>query len=238
MDTEADLDFQAGRESWMKLYYMYCLHLLEQTKPSAALNGLLASTQLSVTPKVKLILNSRSKKLSLVAVKGEIILRTHSISFPGCFNANEAHLYNLSKWKTDNQTASLCIHIQRAPEVLMDADHFRRGQTGKHNISCCVTETKTLLLVSITTSVTPTGRFDCNCYSFTSVWVYFDFRKTTNFHFRMPVHLNSLNLRHSHTGPNKKWKYGIKVSTYVLRRASENEIGSMWINNFAIRLAV
>lgn len=131
----------------------------------------------SVTPKVKLILSSRSKKLSLVAVKGEIILRTHSISFPGCFNANETHLYNLSKWKTDNQTASLCIHIQRVPEVLMDADHFRRGQTGKHNISCCVAKTKTLLLVSITTLVTPTSRFDCNCYSFTSVWVYFYFQK-------------------------------------------------------------
>lgn len=55
----------------------------------------------------------RLKKLCLVALKGEIIIwQTHSISFPGCWHANEAHLYNLSKWKTDNQIPSEAINIQ------------------------------------------------------------------------------------------------------------------------------
>lgn len=145
MDTEAGLSFQSGKKSWMNLYYVYCLHLLEQTR--ALLLSMVSLHQLkwSVTPKVKLILNSRSKKLSLVAVKGEIIWRTHSISFPGYLNANEAHLYNLSKWKADNRTPSLYIHFQRASVFLMDEDHLKRRQTGKQNTSCCATKTKTLI---------------------------------------------------------------------------------------------
>lgn len=172
LNAEAEVSFQAGRKSWINLYCAYCLQLLEQTR--ALLLSMVSLHQLkwSVTPKVKLILNSRSKKLSLVAVKGEVIWRTHSISFPGCLNADEAHLYNLSKWKTDNQTPSLYIHFQWASEVLMEEDHFQRRHTGKQNTSCCATKTKTLLLESITALVMPTSPFDYNCwmtYSFTSV---------------------------------------------------------------------
>lgn len=137
MDTEAGLSFQSGKKSWMNLYYEYCLRLLEQTR--ALLLSMVSVHQLkwNVTPKVKLILNSRSKQLSLVAVKGEIIWRTHSISFPGCLNANEAHLYNLSKWKADNRTPSLYIHFQRASVFLMDEDHLKKtNRETKHFLLC------------------------------------------------------------------------------------------------------
>lgn len=54
----------------------------------------------------------RLKKLCSVALWEIIIWQTHSISFSGCWHANETHLYNLCKWKTDNQISSEAINIQ------------------------------------------------------------------------------------------------------------------------------
>lgn len=102
----------------------------------------------SITPKCETNPEfMRLKKLCSVALKGEIIIwQTHSISYPGCWHANEAHLYNLSKWKTDNQIPSVFINIQLGVAYAKSSswrnskewrvDHFgERRQIGIHNIS-------------------------------------------------------------------------------------------------------
>lgn len=117
----------------------------------------------------------RLKKLCSVVLKGEIIIwQTHSVSYPGCWHANEAHLYNHSKWKTDNQIPSVFINIQLDVAYAKSCswrnsnewwvEHFgERRQTGMHNISellvwCRVTELHAFS-VHHHISYTPSSRF-------------------------------------------------------------------------------
>ena len=102
----------------------------------------------SITPKCETNPEfMRLKKLCSVALEGKIIIwQTHSISFPGWRHANEAHLYNLSKWKTGNQIPSEVINIQLAVNYAESCswrnskgwrvDHSgKRRQIGIHNVS-------------------------------------------------------------------------------------------------------
>lgn len=103
----------------------------------------------------------RLKKLCSVALEREIIIwQTHSISFSGCFYANEVHLYNLSKWKTDNQIPSKVINIQLGDAYAKscswrnskgrEVDH---SHTTFHSFLCHVKWLSAMLLRSITTLV-------------------------------------------------------------------------------------
>lgn len=110
----------------------------------------------------------RLKKLCSVALEGEIIIwQTHSISFSGCWHANEVHLYNLSKWKTDNQIPSEVINIQLGGAYAKscnwrnskgwEVDHsWKRRQityTTFPSFLCHVKWLSAMLLLSITTLV-------------------------------------------------------------------------------------
>lgn len=132
----------------MKLYYVYCLHLLEQNKSSPLVwMTSLHKLNYSITPKYETNPEfMRLKKLCSAAFGEEIIIwQTHFISFPGCWHANEAHLYNLFKWKTDNQIPSEGINIQLGVAYAKscswrnskewERDHSKkRRQTGIQNI--------------------------------------------------------------------------------------------------------